>query len=434
MTTLNDLQRRYADLIARFGANVQPGQNVLISAEIVGRDFVDLVLQACYQAGAGYVQIGWVDPKTQHSRVMLSSEASIDYIPDYEVARHNQMADERWARIAITGEEFPDINNDLDPKRLGRMRSARAQKFRRYIDAQMSNQMQWTVVAMPTENWARKVFPDLPVDQAVNRLWEIVLRAVRVDADDPVATWRAHERTLKQVAEYMAKHAVRAIRYFDPNPAADGKPSTDLTVGLTDAPLWVGGGAETPAGVPFMANMPTEEVFCTPHNQKAEGWVRTSKPLFPLGREVNDAYFRFENGLCVEARAAKGEDVLNSFLEIKGARRLGEVSLVDVRSPINQEGVVFYDTLFDENAACHIAFGKAYSECVAGADAMTPEQQEAFGMNHSDAHEDFMIGTPTMRVTGICADGRVIDVMREGKFVDAIYTADASATPNPVAR
>ncbi len=219
----------------------------------------------------------------------------------------------------------------------------------------------------------------------------------------------------------MARHAVRAIRYHDPTPADDGKASTDLTVSLTDAPLWVGGSGFTPEGIEFMANMPTEEVFCTPHRMKAEGWVRTSKPIFPLSREVRDAYFRFEGGECVEARARIGEDVLKSFLEIRGARRLGEVSLVDVRSPVNQTGLVFFDTLFDENAVCHIAFGSAYSECVEGAENMSPEEREAYGLNDADTHEDFMIGTPTMDVDGVTQDGKTLAIMRAGQFVDAIF-------------
>lgn len=418
---LEHLQRTYAELIVRFGVNLQPKQSVLISAEIVARDFVVLLSDACYAAGARYVHIQWLESRTARSRLLHIADEDVEYLPEYEVTRFDQYVDERWARIAVTGEEFPSILADVDPQRIGRAASARSLKIKRYVDAQMSNRIAWTVVAHPTVNWAQKVFPQLDAADAVHRLWSLILKMVRADLPDPVHAWSEHDARLKKICAFMARHAVRAVRYFDPTPAADGKPSTDLTVGLNDAPIWIAGSSVTPEGVPFMANMPTEEAFCSPHRLKADGWVRTSKPIFPLSREVRNAYFRFEAGQCVEARAESGEDALLQFLEIPGARRLGEVSLVDVRSPVNQTGLVFFDTLFDENACCHIAFGRAYSECAAGASDMSPEQREAIGLNEAQTHEDFMIGTPTMDVFGIRADGSVVTVMKSGMFVDEIF-------------
>ncbi len=421
MNNLHDLQLRYADLVARFGINLQPGQNVLISAEVITRDFVALLVEACYRAGAGFVQIQWEEPRTKRAHMLHAPDKAIDEIPEFEKARYQQLTQEKWARIALSSEEIPSFLDDVDPNRLSRQRRARSRAFKSYVEAQMSMQFQWCVVAVPTEAKAKQVFPDLSPEEGFGKLWGLVLQMVRADQEDPVAAWRAHDAQLKKVAAFMAKNKVRAIRYFDATVAEDGKACTDLTVGLTDAPLWVGGSGFTPEGVEFMANMPTEEVFCTPHRMKAHGWTRTSKPIYPLQREVLGAYFRFENGECVEARAQQGEAVLKQFLDIDGARRLGEVSLVDVRSPVNQTGLVFYDTLFDENASCHIAFGKAYSECVEGAEKMSEEERVAFGLNHSDAHEDFMIGTPTMDVLGTRADGSTIDIMRAGRFVDAIF-------------
>lgn len=418
---LKHLQRAYAELTVRFGINVQPKQCVLISAELVARDFVELLSDACYTAGAKYVHIQWIDPKTLRSRMLHIADEDVEYFPEFEVQRFEQHARERWARIAVTGEEFPDILDDVDSQRMSRAQSARAQQVRTYIDAQMSNYMQWSVVAFPTRNWACKVFPDLDPADALQRLWRLVLQMVRADRPDPLQEWSEHEARLKKICAYMAQNAVRTIRYIDPTPAADGKPSTDLTVGLNDAPIWMAGSSHTPEGVSFMPNMPTEEAFCSPHRLKADGWVRTSKPFFPLAREVRDAYFRFEAGECVEAHAEHGDDALQSFLKIPGTRRLGEVSMVDVRSPVNQTGLVFYETLFDENACCHVAFGRAYTECAAGATTMSPEQREAIGLNESNAHEDFMIGTPTMNVYGIRADGSVVPVMNAGMFVDEIF-------------
>lgn len=421
MSDLSELQRRYAELTVRFGVNVQPDQCVVISAEIVARDFVTLLVEECYRAGAKHVHIQWGEPKTGRSRMLHVKDEYVDFIPEYEVARFEQYAREKWARIAITGEEFPDLFDDVDPKRLSRYQSTRSRLFKTYVEAQMSCKLAWTVIAVPTVNWAKKVFPGLDAEQGMSRLWELVLKMVRADLPDPVQAWREHDTRLKKISMFMAKHKVQAIRYFDPAPAADGKPATDLSIGMNDKPLWVSASAHTPEGVAFMPNMPTEEVFTSPHRMKAEGWVRTSKPIFPLSREVRGAYFRFAGGECVEASAEAGDDALQNFLDIPGTRRLGEVSLVDVRSPVNQTGLVFFDTLFDENACCHIAFGKAYAECAEGATEMTLAERAALGLNESHAHEDFMIGTPTMDVYGTLPDGSIITVMKSGQFVDEIF-------------
>jgi aminopeptidase len=218
----------------------------------------------------------------------------------------------------------------------------------------------------------------------------------------------------------MQAEQVRAVHLFDPALASDGKPATDLTIGLTDRPLWVGGSASTPAGVVFQPNMPTEEIFCTPHNERTEGYVRTSRPSYPMQREVDGAYFRFEQGEVVEFHAASGEDVLAQFFAIDGAKRLGEIALVDTRSPIFQSGRTYYEILFDENAACHFAFGEAYPECVEGGGSMSREELAALGVNGAETHVDFMVGTPTMNVTGITADGRRIPIMQAGQFVAAV--------------
>ncbi|MCX6018615.1 MAG: aminopeptidase [Chloroflexi bacterium] len=421
MNDLENLQRAYAELTVRFGINLQPKQCVIISAEVIARDFVALLCDACYEAGAKYVHVQWNEPKQIRSRMLHTADEDLEFLPEYEVQRFEQYTRETWARIAVTGEEIPGNLEDVDPTRISRTMAARTRALKTYVDAQMSNRMQWSVVAAPTPGWARKVFPDLSAEDGVQRLWSLILKMVRADVPDPVSAWHEHGMRLKKVSAYMALHAVRAIRYFDPTLAADGRASTDLTIGLNDVPLWVAASASTPTGVEFMPNMPTEEVFCSPHRLKADGWVRTSKPIFPLGREVRGAYFRFEAGECVEAFAEHGEATLRSFLDIPGTRRLGEVSMVDVRSPVNQTGLVFYDTLFDENACCHIAFGRAYAECAAGGSEMSAGEREAIGLNESDAHEDFMIGTPEMDVYGIRADGSVVPVMKAGMFVDEIF-------------
>jgi aminopeptidase len=417
MTSLSDQQQRYAELLIKVGVNLQPDQCLLLTAEFPSRDFVHRVIQEAYRAGAKYVWVDWIDSVERKIRFQDSKDEHLEFVPAALVARADEMVDDKWARLAIVGEEFPNIYEDVDPKAMQKFQSARSKKLKRYANAQMSNQFQWCVAAVPTPQWATKVFPSLTASDAVPKLWESILKMVRCDQNDPVRAWQDHDTRLHRVSKALMDKHVRAIRYFDPK-LVDGEPSTDLTVGLTNSPIWVCGSSQTLGGVSFIANMPTEEVFTSPHRLKANGWVRTSIPFFPMQREVRDAFFRFENGECVEFHAQVGEDTLKTFLEIDGAKRLGEVSLVDVRSPINQSGILFYDTLFDENAACHIAFGKAYLEAMHGADQMTEEQQREAGLNDSDAHEDFMIGTSTMHVYGICVDGSEITIMQNGQFVE----------------
>lgn len=416
MSDLQQQQATYAHLLIAIGINLQPGQSVRVSGELEHRDFVRAVVAEAYKAGARYVLVQWVDTPSTKARLVHSLPDHLDYVPDYVVTQHQQMVDESWARLSLVGSEFPDLLEDVDPTLIRRASMAHADKIKFYRQAVMNNELQWCVAGVPTLAWAQKVFPALPAQAAVDRLWQVVLQTCRIDQDDPVAAWQRHDQNLKQVVDFMAEKQVRTIRYLDPTPGPDGEPATDLTVGLTDHPAWVGAAAHRPDGIQFLPNMPTEEVFTTPHSARTEGWVRTSKPGFPFDREVGDAYFSFEAGEVVEFRAEAGQDVLEEFFAIPGAKRLGEMSLVDARSPINQSGLIFYETLFDENAVSHIAFGKAYPDGVEGGAQMAEEELTALGVNQSDTHVDFMVGTDTMRVLGLCADGREVVIMENGQF------------------
>lgn len=406
----------YADLLIRCGVNLQPGQALRIGAELAHVEFVRLVTAAAYRAGARYVYVDWSDTPTTKQRLLYSQPDYLDFLPAFEVALHQEMVDDTWARLALTGDAYPDIFDDVEPLRIRKISQARAQKLKFYVQAQMANQLPWCVAGVPTQAWAQKVFPNLAPAAALQQLWQTVLHTCRLDQPDPVAAWHEHDRTLKRVVDFLAKHEVRAVRFVDTLPGPDGKPRTDLTIGLTDAPQWLGAGATTTQGIPFFPNMPTEEVFSTPHCGRTEGWVRTSKPTFPLERRVENAYFRFAGGEVVEYTAETGQDVLAQFFAIPGARRLGEVALVDVRSPVNQVNTTFYDILFDENAVSHIAFGEAYPEGMAGAAGMSETELAAHGVNVADTHVDFMIGTPTMNLYGHCADGRELTLMANGQF------------------
>lgn len=418
----------YAQLLIRVGVNLQPGQCLMISAELAHAPFVRKLAEVAYQQGARYVHVVWFDAPIARSRMKYSRPEFIEEIPEFEIARHRQMVDETWARLSLAGDEFPNLFDDVDPAVMQRMQMARAQKLRFYTEAMMANAMQWCVAAVPTPAWARKVFPERDPDDALRALWSAVLHLVRADAPDPIATWRAHERRLRGIAAFLAQHRVLRLRFLDRR-LVDNEPATDLRVALTERPAWVTGAAVSAQGVPFIANIPTEEVFTAPHTARVEGWVRTSRPFFPLMREVSDAFFRFEYGEVVEFRAAKGQDVLEQFFKIPGANHLGEIALVDVRSPVYQSGLLFYETLLDENAACHIAFGAAYPEGMEGGTQLSESERVAAGLNKSDAHVDAMIGTPTMDVIAECADGREVVIMKQGHFTAAVLgeAADAGA-------
>lgn len=411
--------QRYAELLIRTGVNLQAGQGLVVRAELEHAEVARLAVAEAYRAGAANVHVEWSDTPTQRA-MLLNADLERWQVPSFEVARYRQFVDERWARLALVGDAHPGVFEDTpaEAMRTWSVKRARAVKF--YSEAQMANRMQWCVAAVPTAAWAISVYPGMGEDEAVAALWRDVLHFVRADEANPVEAWDELNRRLKGVADYLMREQVRAVHLFDPTPGPDGKPATDLTVGLTDRPRWVGGDSVTPEGVAFQANMPTEEVFCAPHNQRTNGYVRTSRPSYPMQSEVDGAYFRFADGELVEYRAAEGEATLAQFFQIDGARRLGEIALVDASSPIFQSGRVYREILFDENAACHLAFGEAYPECLEGGAELEGEELAALGVNQAETHVDFMVGTPTMDVTGITADGRRVPIMAAGRFVDAV--------------
>lgn len=407
----------YAELLVKLGINLQAGQAMALSAELEHAPFVRRVVRAAYRAGARYVDLTWRDDLIECERVRESAEEALDYVPDYVVARARQQVDESWPLMVLVGPSTPDAFEDVDPALLTRMRQARRRKTRFANEAVMADQVAWCIAAVPTAAWAQKVFPDLAAQAAVARLWETVLMTVRMDQPNPVAAWAEHSARLSQIAAALNRSGVRTLHFVDAAPGPDGLPATDLAVGLTEAPVWVAASSKTPSGVEFIPNIPTEEIFTTPHALHAEGYVRTSKPGFPHDRKVDGALFRFRGGEVVEFSAEVGQDALDAFLHIPGAHRLGEISLVDEGSPINRTGILFHETLFDENCVSHFALGKAYPKGVLHGETMTEDERAAIGINESDTHVDFMLGTPTMRVTGIRPDGSEVPIMVDGHFV-----------------
>ncbi len=424
-----DLEQ-YAHLLIRLGVNLQPGQSLDIRTEPIHREFALKLAEVAYDAGAKFVAIEYNDMRLQSIRVCKNTPDELEHLPAYVEDIALERKEDRWAAISLVGEEDPGLPARLDPNKLRILQTAEYRATMPWRASMMEMKQQWNVAAMPTPAWAQKVFPDMPAEEALPRFWQEIRRIIRLDADDPLAAWQTHLSNLAAARQTLQSKQVRALHFYDPAPGPDGKPSTDLTIGLTDRPHWAGGnsglgteadqeGGDAAAPV-FLPNIPTEELFTTPHRLRVNGWTRTSRPSFPFRREVADAYFRFEDGLVVDFSAGEGQETYEQFFDVEGTRHLGEVALVDVSSPIFKSGLTYYNTLFDENAACHVAFGKAYPIGLEGGGDLSEEELLEAGVNNSDLHQDVMIGTATLDVTGHLSDGSELAIMREGRYTPAV--------------
>lgn len=415
-STLQKQVRCYAELIVGQGVNLQQGQSLLIRAEIGNRAFVRELTEAAYCAGARFVEIEWTDPTLQKTRLEKSDPAFLDSLPDYLTVQAETRLREGWAAISVAGKEFPHLMEGVDPKKLRRAQTAYLQKTEIWRAGAMRNQFAWCVCAAPTPAWAEQVFPHLTGAAATEALWRAILAAAHVAADGSGTGWAEHSRQLGVVAGFLNSRPIDSLHFFDPMPGPGGKPSTDLTIGLTSQPHWISGASPTADGLIFSPNIPTEEAFVTPDRHRADGWTRSSKPFFPFEQEVTGAWFRFANGQVVTYGAENGRALLDQFFGVEGSRRLGEVALVDSGSPIFQSGLLFYNTLFDENAAIHLAFGRGYATGIQDGGNMGAEELDKLGLNLSALHLDTMIGTETMSVTARYADGSETPIMRDGRY------------------
>jgi aminopeptidase len=388
----------YARLVVRVGADVQEGQDVLVGAQIDQAPFVRAIVEDAYRAGARYVDVEYRDPFVRRALVAEGPEETLEYTPPWTVARMQHAADTGAAVIAIAGGSNADVYEGLDPSRLAR---ARMPEFERvWLDAVNGRKVAWTIVAYPTERWAQETFGDPDVD----RLWQAVAHAMRLDLPDPTAAWKERLDELEARAGALTERRFTAMRYRGPG--------TDLEVGLIDGARWLAGRGRTITGHAHVANMPTEEVFTSPHRLRAEGTVRGTRPLGLRGGIVDGLELRLTGGEIVEARAERGEDLLRAELALDdGARRLGELALVDVSSRVGELDIVFHNTLFDENAASHIAFGAGLSWAL---DGVAPEGLVEAGLNDSQTHTDFMMGSPEVEVDGVEPGGATVPILRDG--------------------
>ena len=399
--------REYAKLIVRCGANVQKGQEVLIYAELDQPEFVQMVVEEAYKAKAKKVIVEWSYQPLSKVHVRYQTVKTLGDVPQWQQVRRQHMVDTVPCRIHLISDD-PDGLKGMNTEKLAKARKLSYPILKPYSD-QLEGKQQWCIAAVPGAAWAKKVFPGYSKRQAMEKLWEAILSASRVN-EDPIKAWEQHNADLKARCDYLNSLGIESLHYTADN-------GTDLTVGMIPEAHFCGGGETSLQGIYFNPNIPTEECFISPMRGKAEGIVYSTKPLSYQGQLIDKFSFRFEGGKVVEAKAEVGEELLNTLISMdEGAAYLGECALVPQKSPIAESGLLFYNTLFDENAACHLAIGMGFIDTINDYHLKTLEQCRELGINDSMVHEDFMIGCDSMNIDAITRDGKVIPIFRGGNW------------------
>lgn len=397
----------YAKLIVKKGINLKSGQDVVIRADLDRPEFVKLVVETAYSAGARKVEVEWDYQPLTVLHINSRSVETLKDIPQWEIDKLSYRRDTLPAMIYLLSED-PDGLQGIDREKHAISVQERYKKIKAIRD-DMENKYQWCIAAVPGLKWAKKMFPGASDDEAIELQWQAILDTSRVD-DDPLAAWDDHNKELKKRCDYLNSLGIKKLHYTDQN-------GTDFTVGLMDNALFLGGGEYTLSGNFFNPNIPSEEVFITPKRGEAEGIVYSSRPFCYRGELIEDFYIRFKDGRAVEWDAKKNKELLTTLINMdEGAHYLGECALVPHDSPISNSGLLFYNTLFDENAACHLAIGEGFSNCIKDYDKYTLEECRKMGVNESMIHEDFMIGTATLNITAILKDGSEVAIFKNGNW------------------
>lgn len=408
MNLFQEYLEKYAELVVKVGVNVQPNQTLVINTSIDQAEFIRLVVKNAYQVGAKNVVVNWNDDVVTRLKYDLAPDESFLEYPTFRAQEQIALAKEGAAFMSVISSS-PDLLSGVDPKRIANFQKASGEAletFRQYIQ---SDKVSWTVIAAPSQAWAEKVFPDVDPSEQIDALWNAIFKAVRVDQEDPIAAWKTHDETLHEKADYLNNKNYQSLHYT--------APGTDLTVDLPKGHIWCGAGSISEDNIHFMANMPTEEVFTVPHKHGVNGYVSSTKPLSYAGNIIDQFTITFENGKIIKVEAKTGEDILKQLVETdEGSHFLGEVALVPHQSPISQSNILFYNTLFDENASNHFAIGSAYSFCLEGGKKMSKEDLEKHGLNSSITHVDFMVGSAEMNIDGITEDGKTEAIFRNGNW------------------
>lgn len=403
---LNKELEKYARLICEVGLNLKEGDKLQIRFNVWGLELARKVADRAYEMGVLDVILAFRDEAMDLS--FYNKARDVEYYPDFHAKYQEELAANKYHYLAIGGSN-PELLRDVDPERVKKALAARGKKNMKVMEYHMTNFIKWTIVAVPTPEWARQVFPEMSPEEAMANLWKNIFMAARVDREDPVAAWKEHDQKLKEHEDFLNAARFEKLRYQGPG--------TDLEVYLVKNHLWVGGSGKSLDGEVFMANIPTEEIFTMPDKDRVNGVLKATMPLALRGQLIEDFSFVFRDGRVVDFQAGAGQKVLEGMLDTdEGSRRLGEVALVADNSPIANTGILFRNTLFDENASCHFALGRAYSENLKGAAQMDEEEQAKAGMNFSLEHIDFMVGSKAVTVTGIKEDGSAVVLLRDGDW------------------
>ncbi len=403
------LLKNYAKLIVEIGANVQKGQDVIVNARVNEAYFAELVVEAAYKAKAKSVRVEWSDDQITRLAYKYQSLKTLSEMPKWQEEKLQHAVDTLPARIYIVSDD-PDALKGVDQDKYTKVKMALGPTIMKYRE-QMENKYQWVIAGIPSEAWAKKVFPNETKNNAVKKLWDAILTTTRV-LGDPIKNWEEHNKILKEKCDWLNNLNIDTLYYKSSN-------GTDFSIRLKQGMIFEGGAARTIQGVVYQPNMPTEECFTSPDKTSANGVVMATKPLSVDGKVVDNFGFKFENGKVVEVIAENKEhkDVLEHLISVdEGARQLGEVALVPFDSPINQTGILFFETLYDENACCHLALGRAFDECIKDFDKKSEEEIASFDLNKSIIHVDFMIGSRDLNITAKTIDGKMVEIFKNGTW------------------
>ena len=397
--------KEYAKLIARTGVNIQKGQDVVINAELDQPKFVEILTKECYRAGARSVEVQWTHSPLTKLHVKYKSQKTLSEVLSWEEEKLKYRTETLPCMIYLLSED-PDALVGIDQAKLSKSQQDRYKVIKPYRDM-MDNKYQWCIAAVPGAKWAKKIFPEFSKNLAIENLWEKILYTSRA-LENPIENWEKHNADLKSRCDYLNSLGIKKLHYTSKN-------GTDLTVGMIDTAIFMGGGEYSLQGIYYNPNIPSEECFISPKKGEAEGIVYSTKPLSYRGEIISDFYIKFKDGKAVEWQAKENNDLLSELLNMdEGAKYLGECALVPYDSPINNCGVLFYNTLFDENASCHLALGEGFSNTLRDYDKMTLEECREKGINNSIIHEDFMIGYEDLNIDAVTASGETVPVFRNG--------------------
>ncbi|SHJ47548.1 aminopeptidase [Tepidibacter formicigenes] len=408
MNNFNANLEKYAQLAVKVGVNIQENQTLVVNSPIECADFVRLIAKCAYKAGAKNVHVEWSDEELNLIKYLNAPEEAFNEFPKWKAYGYEELAKNGAAFLSISASN-PELLKDVDPNRIAAANKARSLALKNYREYIMNSTVAWSIVSIPTNGWAKKVFPDIPEDEAVEKLWENIFKIVRVDKNDPIEEWNKHLKNMNEKVNFLNEKKFKKLHFISKD--------TDLTIELPEKHLWAGGGEHNAKGTYFVANMPTEEVFTLPLKTGVNGKVKNTKPFNYGGNLIDNFTLTFKDGKIIDFSAEKGYETLKKLIETDdGASYLGEVALVPYNSPISNSNIVFYNTLFDENASCHLALGMAYPICIEGGSKMNEEELEKAGANNSLIHEDFMIGSKDLDIIGETKNGEKIQIFKNGNW------------------